>query len=510
MIRDILTYVENIWIEQKNQPRTTLAKHFDLSEASIRNLTNTEKEHQQRMKEELYVKLVRGLYTIKNEFLKSKKNYWDFIVIEYRMLQIDSKAKELTSIDNLLVNYHKDHFNHDSEINLKTNTRILSFIDILYLGIESVIETLKQNNQEYSQILSIIIKWKNYHQHWEEELRRLKKILTKFDSETQKFNEEIKNIKINNIEIFDDWQIPTYKNWLAIDIEEIEYYLEISSYLLKFWEEFFDKSENLANHKRQQAFILKAQVGGTYHLPEMLKKHEISIEDIPSSNVDDLVVIPGNSEFYVGKITSDAYFDERKVRVRKIEWLVNAKPIPNYIAESDLLIRMKSNNRCTQASDLISKIKEYIYLAQANELKPNPQYNDISKYLDNLPKSSAEVEKLICQVLNSLGAIKIDKIADADLLCTFKSGVSVNRIAVEIKHWRHTRPISKEIVRKSMNSIETTQADQALIITTGLISQDAKDLAYSYFDEKGIIINFIDGELLIKLIVENEINIEEL
>lgn len=75
-------------------------------------------------------------------------------------------------------------------------------------------------------------------------------------------------------------------------------------------------------------------------------------------------------------------------------------------------------------------------------------------------------------------------------------------IAIQAKHYAPDPPVSVDAVQQLIRGIEAESADLGMVVTSGTISEEAANLAGSYYEEKGVKIELIDGVQLATLIVE--------
>lgn len=236
----------------------------------------------------------------------------------------------------------------------------------------------------------------------------------------------------------------------------------------------------------------------------------------------DLVVVPHGAEFYVAEISGPATYDRAKVNEdsayrRKVQWLNGMKPISRQFARSALISRMKTQGTCANATDLLDEIKECLDLAksdQAPTFQTDLQTRLILEVLKEMRSGRIEsfgFERLIQNVLSGLGAEEVrivprNQDKGADLLATFRvAGAFQQVVAVQAKHWQPEPPVSTEVVKQLIRGIEAESANLGMVVTSGLISDEAVQLAEQYFEEKGIRIELLDGEQFAKLIVEHGI-----
>ena len=244
---------------------------------------------------------------------------------------------------------------------------------------------------------------------------------------------------------------------------------------------------------------------------------------IREMNVGDLVVVPYGSEFFVAEIKGPATYNPAKVTDdtayrRDVQWLNDKKPIRRDVAKSALISRMKIQGTCAYATDLIDQIKECLLIVskgQAPTFQTDLQSRLIRETLEELRKGRLDsygFERLVKTVLTGLGAkdariVPRSEDKGADVLATFRiAGAFRQIVAVQAKHWQPDPPIGKEVVDQLIKGIEAESADLGMVITSGSISAEAVQAAESYFEEKGIKIELVDGEQFAKLIVEHGIS----
>lgn len=243
---------------------------------------------------------------------------------------------------------------------------------------------------------------------------------------------------------------------------------------------------------------------------------------IREMNKGDLVVVPHWSEFYIAEIESSAIYVADKVADdtayrRPVKWLNDKKPIRRDLAKSALISRMKTQGTCAYATDLLGEIKECLQIASLGKIptfQTDLQSRLIHETLNELRMGRMDsfgFERLIQTVLTGLGAgdVRIvprgqDK--GADILATFRvAGAFRQVIAVQAKHWQPEPPVGKEVVEQLIKGIEAESANLGIVITSGVVSDEATATAEKYFEEKGVRIELVDGEQFAKLIVENGI-----
>jgi len=243
---------------------------------------------------------------------------------------------------------------------------------------------------------------------------------------------------------------------------------------------------------------------------------------IREMNKGDLVVVPHWSEFYVAEIDGSPTYDSSKADDdtsyrRPVKWLNDKRPIRRDVAKSALISRMKTQGTCAYATDLLDEIKECLQIASSG-LTPTFQ-SDLQTRL--IRETLAEMrsgrmdsfgfERLIQTVLTGLGAddariVPRGQDKGADVLATFLvAGAFRQVVAVQAKHWQSEPPVGKEVVEQLIRGIEAESANLGMVITSGIISEEAATAADKYYEDKGIRIELVDGEQFAKLIVENGI-----
>jgi len=243
---------------------------------------------------------------------------------------------------------------------------------------------------------------------------------------------------------------------------------------------------------------------------------------IKEMKIDDLVVIPYGSSFYVARIISDALHIESKVSDdsayrRNVEWLNGKKPIKRSIARAAFISRMKIQGTTASASDLVDEIEECVQLADQNV---KPTFNKdlhqklVKETLHELRNGRIDsfgFEHLIKSLMLQLGAIEAyvvprSKDVGADIIARFLvAGSFQQTVAIQAKHWQPNPPVGKSVVKQLITGIEAEVEPVTLgmVITTGEIDNEAEIVAEEYFSEKGIKIELVDGEQFAKLIVEH-------
>jgi len=233
----------------------------------------------------------------------------------------------------------------------------------------------------------------------------------------------------------------------------------------------------------------------------------------------DLVVVPHGAHFYVAKVEGVARHDSSRVADdtafrRPVTWLNEKQPIPRAFARAALQTRMKVQGTTADAADLLDEIRESLRVAQG---EATPTFESdlytrlVQDTLDEIRSGRINdfgFESLLKSVLDAMGAENVRIVSrsqdkGADLLATFLlAGAFRLLVAVQAKHYQPEPPVSADAVHQLIQGIEAESADLGMVVTSGTISDDATRLAESYYEDKGIRIELVDGTQLAALIVE--------
>ena len=167
---------------------------------------------------------------------------------------------------------------------------------------------------------------------------------------------------------------------------------------------------------------------------------------------------------------------------------------------------------------MMEEIKECLQIASSGQTPifqtdlQNRLIRETIAEMRNGRMDSFGFEKLVQTVLTGLGANDVrivprgeDK--GADVLATFLvAGAFRLVVAVQAKHWQPEPPVGNEVVEQLIRGIEAEESvNLGMVITCGIISEEAAATADKYYEDKGIRIELIDGEQFAKLIIENGI-----
>ena len=240
---------------------------------------------------------------------------------------------------------------------------------------------------------------------------------------------------------------------------------------------------------------------------------------IREMNIGDLLVVPHGAEFYVGRITSPAFYVPERVKEdtafrRKVEWLNHQKPIARSAARAALQSRLKIQGTSADATDLLPEIIESLGNAERKEHRTfdeDLKARLVKEALDEMRSGrldSFKFEHLVRSVLLGLGAQEARIVArsqdkGADILASFVvAGAFRLLVAVQVKHFQPKPPVGPDVVQQLIQGIEAEAANLGMVVTSGTISDEASAAADNYFEQKGIRIELIDGPQLAALIVE--------
>ncbi len=238
---------------------------------------------------------------------------------------------------------------------------------------------------------------------------------------------------------------------------------------------------------------------------------------------DDLVVVPHYSNFYIGRITGSAIYDENKVDEdsayrRPVEWLNGKSPIPRVYAKSALTSRMGIRGTNGYATDLLDQINDCLSIAKSDEI---PSFeNDLErKLLDQtlnelrsgrMKGKGYGFEELIETVFRGLGAVSTERVSrkqdkGIDIYARFTvAGIFQHVVGIQAKHFQPDYPVGSDVVDQLIRGIREggERVTLGMVITSGIFSDEATIRAEKYEVEENIPIELVDGEQFAKLIVE--------
>ncbi len=234
----------------------------------------------------------------------------------------------------------------------------------------------------------------------------------------------------------------------------------------------------------------------------------------------DLVVVPHGGAFYVAKVTGPAYHDPSKLEEdtafrRPVEWLNDKKPIQRRKGRSALQSRMKIQNTCAEATDLVGEITE---LLETEAKGATPSFEEdlrsclITTTLQEIRSGRIDpygFERLVQSLLYGLGASDVrivprSKDKGADLVAKFKiANTFAFTLAVQARFYLPEPPVGKDTIVYLLAGMEAETADLGWVATSGTFSDEANQYAEEILEKQGIRVELIDGELLASMIVDN-------
>lgn len=228
----------------------------------------------------------------------------------------------------------------------------------------------------------------------------------------------------------------------------------------------------------------------------------------------DLVVVPHGSEFYVGKVNGPAKYEESVVSEdtayrRSVIWLNSKKPIARKLARAALQSRMKIQGTCVDATDLLDEIN--LALKSTTTFEQDLHKLLVKHTVEEIRKGKMDgtrFEQFVASLLKGLGASQVrivphNQDKGADIVAHFRiAGAFQLTVAVQAKHYMPQPPVPKQVILDLQHGMEAESADLGMIITSGMISHEAYDLAQEIFENQGMKIELIDGEQLGALILE--------
>lgn len=247
---------------------------------------------------------------------------------------------------------------------------------------------------------------------------------------------------------------------------------------------------------------------------------------IREMDAHDLVVVPHGSGFYVGEVIGPVCHHPSKVADdtafrRPVNWLNGKKRIPRRNARVALQSRMKVQNTCADATDLLDEVLALLDTAAKGETPTfdkdlrNRLIEETLKEIRSGRINDYGFESLLANILKTLGAKEvrivprsIDK--GADIVATFSAANTFEfTLAVQAKHWQPNPPVGKDVVDQLLRGMEAEDADLGWVATSGSFSDEAEQYATLLREQEGRRIELVDGEFLASLIVESGLKARE-
>lgn len=237
-------------------------------------------------------------------------------------------------------------------------------------------------------------------------------------------------------------------------------------------------------------------------------------------SVGDYVVVPHEGQaFYVATVTGDPVYLPDKVEEhtafrRPVQWQNGKKPIPRRNARAALQSRMKDRHTCSDATDLVEEIRDAVESAVGGAHQSFG--SDLRTRL--IEQAKAEItagrmdsygfENLVATVLRSLGASDARVVARSldkgvDIIATFALADTFQiRLAVQAKHFRPEPPVGAGVIDQLALGMGAEQINLGWVATSGTFSEEAVVRKAAVEEERGILIELVDGDQLAAMIVE--------
>lgn len=241
---------------------------------------------------------------------------------------------------------------------------------------------------------------------------------------------------------------------------------------------------------------------------------------IREMDIGHLVVVPHKSNFYIARITADAYHDPTRVGDdaafrRPVEWLNDKKPIPRRLARVALQSRMKIQNTSADATDLLTEIKDALHCVTKNQ-EPTFEQDLRTRLIETTLEEmrtgrldNYKFENLIKTLLQGMGATDtkiVPRLHDkgADIVATVRAaGILTFTLAVQVKHYNPEPPVGASEIDQLVRGMEFENADLGWFATSGTFSQEAVEYVAKLQDDRNIRIELADGDFLASMIVEH-------
>lgn len=240
---------------------------------------------------------------------------------------------------------------------------------------------------------------------------------------------------------------------------------------------------------------------------------------IRGMQINDYVVVPHGSEFYVAIVTGPAVYlpaerSEDTAYRRPVTWQNGKKPFPRRAARAALQSRMKTQGTCVDATDLFHEVEEFATSTGTAlpTFEGDLRQRLVTQLIAEIRTGRIEnfgFERLLGSVLTGLGAInvriparQVDK--GADLVASFRlAGAFDVVVAVQAKHFQPHPPAGADVVDQLARGMQAEAADLGIAITSGTFSPAAQNRALELRELEGLRIELLDGEELASLIIEH-------
>lgn len=243
--------------------------------------------------------------------------------------------------------------------------------------------------------------------------------------------------------------------------------------------------------------------------------------------IGDLVVVPSDREFFVARVEGSTEYRPDKVKEdtafrRKVVWLNGKEGIERSLARAKLQSRMKYRGTCANATDLLDEIEACLEIAGKHG---RPEFGaDLRKTMIDAAVremrggrlDSYGFERLVAAVMRQQGASNVKIVPrrqdkGADILATFQlAGAFSFVVAIQAKHYQHDPPVGPSVVEELIRGIEAESANLGMVVTCGAFCHKAKERAQWCFDNDGLRVELVDGELLAAMIVDGGLSVRTL
>ncbi len=234
----------------------------------------------------------------------------------------------------------------------------------------------------------------------------------------------------------------------------------------------------------------------------------------------DFIVVPDGDNVYFSVVTSDYRYEptvatdeEGYPHQRKVRWLQDGRPLPR----KALTGRMSNTLKGRLSVFSIYNVGDVETTVDRSDLfKPGADTDLKPRYLHKLQDGSLRgvnpftfeeaVRKLLSLYYPSLDrqSTRNSSSGDTDLKADLPGDVVVR---IQVKNFYPSMGhLGEDAVRQLADSMEP--GDIGIVVTSGVVGNDAKDLASKYA-EKGLYISFIDGQQFVDLLFENIDSIDE-
>lgn len=236
----------------------------------------------------------------------------------------------------------------------------------------------------------------------------------------------------------------------------------------------------------------------------------------------DFVLIPYGAEFFVAEVAGAPTYDrqlvaEGRAYQRPVRWLNGKRPLMRGLASSALVSRLRSPGVCAEAYDLVPEIQDCLRVAAglsppslSNEVHAR-MAGEVHAALLREPLDPDRLGVLMQMLMLGLGACESaltrpSANSGASLTVMFNvPGTAPQRVPVHTRHSQVTPAVGGAAVDELATILTAEGAQLGLLASCGTISEEARATAAAHAEQRGLRIEFIDGEALARLVVEHGI-----